>query len=110
LIDWEAIGRGLGAFDVKHMILNGPRICDASQPCPDFCLSDELPDYYFDRCVSAGGTGVTPDSWPKVYELSSIATLMEGLLMGAGILELVISLAVGHPPGISFWPREDNSC
>ena len=84
LIDWEVIGRGLGAFDVNHMMLNVPRICDPSQPCPEFCLSDELPDYYFDRYVAAGGTGVTPDSWPRVYALAGVVTLMESLPMGAG--------------------------
>jgi len=84
LIDWEVIGRGLGAFDVNHLMLSVPRLCDPSQPCPEFCLSDELPDYYFDRYLSAGGTGATRDSWPRVYELAGVATLMESLPMGAG--------------------------
>jgi len=65
-------------------MLSVPRLCDPSQPCPEFCLSDELPDYYFDRYLSAGGTGATRDSWPRVYELAGVATLMESLPMGAG--------------------------
>jgi hypothetical protein len=84
LIDWEVIGRGLGAFDVNHLMLSVPRLCDPSHPCPEFCLSDELPDYYFDRYLSAGGKASTHDSWPRVYELARVVTLMESLPMGAG--------------------------
>jgi hypothetical protein len=84
LIDWEVIGWGLGAFDVKHLMLNAPRICDPSLPCPEFFLSDELPDYYLDRYLSAGGTAVTAESWPRIYDLGSVVTLMESIPMGAG--------------------------
>ena len=84
LIDWESTSRGLGTWDVKHLLLNVPSLCDPSQPCPEFCLSDELPDYYFDRYVAAGGRAVTRDLWPRAYELGGVVTLMESLPMGAG--------------------------
>jgi hypothetical protein len=84
LIDWEVIGRGLGAFDVNHLMANVPRLCDPSQPCPDYCLSDELPNYYFDRYLAAGGMGLIQESWPRVYELAGVVASMESLPMGAG--------------------------
>jgi hypothetical protein len=84
LIDWEATSRGLGAWDVKHLLLNVPSLCDPAQPCPDFCLSGELEDYYFERYLAEGGRSVTPELWPRAYELGGLVTLMESIPLGAG--------------------------
>jgi hypothetical protein len=67
-----------------HLILSLPGVCDPSQPIPEFCWSDELPDHYFDRYVAAGGTGFINDTWSRSYDLAGLVPVLETIPTGAG--------------------------
>ena len=72
LIDWEAIGIGPAPFDAAYVLWWLPLVCDPFQPCPEFCWSDELPEYYFDRYIAAGGKGLSHEAFTRCFHLAGL--------------------------------------
>lgn len=70
LIDWEWVGRGSPAFDVRPLIENAVQFCHAKD------LGRKLSDFYFDCYVSYGGSLMDRPTWERAYDL---ATILEGL-------------------------------
>lgn len=66
LIDWEWIGVGSPALDVRHAIESGIAI-DATDDD-----SQQLADFYFDRYLAHGGKLMDRPTWERAYNLALI--------------------------------------
>jgi hypothetical protein len=72
LVDWELVGIGPAAFDAAYVLWWLPMVCDPSQSSPEFCWSDELPEYYFDRYVVAGGKELSHEAFIRAFDLAGL--------------------------------------
>ena len=72
LIDWEVMGIGPAAFDAAYIVWWLPMVCDPSKPSPDFCWSEELPDYYFSCYVAAGGKALGYEAFIRQFRLAGL--------------------------------------
>jgi hypothetical protein len=83
LIDWEWPCIGPAALDIGIVLTLLPWSCDWSQPCPDFCWSEELPNYYLEPYGSAGGIRLDAETWRRSYDLARVAWAV-ALVPGSG--------------------------
>jgi hypothetical protein len=86
LIDWEWAGVGPAALDLAPVLWKIPLICDPSYGFPEACWSHELPDYYFARYRSAGGSEDDLNAFRRACDLSQVASWVHAMLPSIGRL------------------------
>jgi hypothetical protein len=87
LIDWEWAGVGPAALDLGPVVMKLPLICDPTQPMPEACWSNELPDFYFERYRAAGGTQLDREACRRSCDLGlAVWWLFDGPGVGRAVL------------------------
>jgi len=79
LIDWEWMGMGPAALDVAKIMIYLPLQCEPGSPCPEVCWSYELPDYYYENYLTAGGKQLNHETWRRSYDLGLVAQALSPL-------------------------------
>ena len=76
LIDWEWIGWGPAALDFARVWGTFAAVCAHGSPPPEALSSGELPDYYFERYMAAGGKLTDRQAWQQSYPLAALAAAL----------------------------------
>ncbi len=76
LIDWEWIGWGPPALDFARVWGTFAAVCAPGSPLPAALSSAELPDYYFERYMAAGGKLTDRATWQRSYPLAALAAAL----------------------------------